>query len=210
MFNKPHANRRECSVSVQKLTLSLVVTFLTLAPMSPSWSQAGRIEPVGVLSLPPALRAAHPNAFDDANGVPRTYQGVAEPVVVDAPAEAGETLDRYAERLLEQRLRAPEDSPTVEEPQPVNEAPRHVGTLGPANLDLIYIAGTAARSQAYVRIDKRYAKLMRVGEYVAGWRLKGIGVDYVDIVKDAEQARLYLFSSRFEIKDLNAGRSGVY
>lgn len=82
--------------------------------------------------------------------------------------------------------------------------------MGPANLDLIYVAGTGARSQAYIRIDNKYAKRMGVGEFVAGWHLKAIGVDHVDIVKDDEQARLYLFSSRFELKSINQGHDGVF
>ena len=210
MFNNANVARSQRRVFMSRRIVCLIALLLAGIVASPAWPQSTQGESLSTISLPPALRAAHPNAFSDADHPPKTLQGVAEPVRVDEPAEAGETIDRYAERILNQRLSKPEPIAPVAEPQPAADLPRHIGTLGPANLDLIYIAGTAARSQAYVRIDKRYAKLMRVGEYVAGWRLRGIGVDYVDIVKDDEEARLYLFSSRFEIKDPNAGQSGVY
>ena len=161
-------------------------------------------------ALPPALNAARADAFLERSEPPAASEAApTAPPVAQLPAEYGETLDRYAERVLQHRLHAPAPDP-VDAAQTSHDPAGQVGAMGPANLDLIYVAGTGARSQAYIRIDNKYAKRMGVGEFVAGWHLKAIGVDHVDIVKDDEQARLYLFSSRFELKSINQGHDGVF
>lgn len=106
-----------------------------------------------------------------------------------APAVAPlETVDQYARRLLEERLAEPEKA---EEPtRPVN-----AGEMGPAQFELIYITGMGKQARALIRLNKQYAKLAGSGEALAGWILADIGPDYVDIYKDEDQARIYLFSS---------------
>lgn len=129
---------------------------------------------VGVAAAPAPINNREPNT----------------PLVDDAPAALPqETIDQYARRLLEQRLA---DPAATGQPQQRG----HTGKIGPAQFELIYIAGVGKDARALVRIDKRYAKLAGGGDALAEWTLSHIGGDYVDIYKDDEQARIYLFSSR--------------
>ncbi len=98
-----------------------------------------------------------------------------------------ETVDQYALRLLEERLA---ESASSEEPK----RPANAGQMGPAQFELIYITGTGKQARALIRLDRQYAKLASSGDALAGWVLSDIGPDYVDIYKDDEQARIYLFS----------------
>lgn len=104
---------------------------------------------------------------------------------VGAPLE---TVDQYARRLLEERLAEPVKA--EEQARPVN-----AGEMGPAQFELIYITGVGSQARALIRLNKLYAKLAGSGEALAGWVLADIGPDYVDIYKDEEQARIYLFAS---------------
>jgi len=117
---------------------------------------------------------------------------VAERVPSALPSE---TIDQYALRLLEDRLAEPVDA---EEP----ERRPNAGRVGPTQFELVYITGVGKQARALIRLDKKYAKLAGSGEALAGWTLSDIGADYVDIYKDQEQARVYLFSSRRTVRGL--------
>lgn len=115
-----------------------------------------------------------------------------------AEPHSGETVERYAERLLKLRmLKQTQDAAPkiVHVPAPVAQPKlENVGEVGPARFELVFIAGAKNQERAHLRIDGQYAKLVKVGEHIAGWHLVGIGSDFVDIAKEGETTRLYLFS----------------
>lgn len=122
----------------------------------------------------------------------------AEKKEIAAEPHSGETVERYAERLLKLRMHQqtqeadsqPVSTP-AKTPQPKLE---NIGEVGPARFELVFIAGAKGQERAHLRIDGRYTKLVKVGEHFAGWCLVGIGSDFVDISKEGDATRLYLFS----------------
>lgn len=134
------------------------------------------VSPTAAVAVPAAATPSPTGATNEAH-------------VEQAPAAMPqETIDQYARRLLDERMAAPKE----DEPQRRPNA----GQMGPAQFELIYITGVGKAARAMIRLDKQYAKLAGSGEALAGWTLSDIGPDYVDIYKDEEQARIYLFSSR--------------
>lgn len=115
-----------------------------------------------------------------------------------AEPHSGETVERYAERLLKLRMNEQaRDAAPKPSSAPVSASPpklENIGEVGPARFELVFIAGAKGQERVHLRIDGQYAKLLKAGEHFAGWRVLDIGSDFVDISKDGETTRLYLFS----------------
>lgn len=111
-----------------------------------------------------------------------------------ASAEAGtppvETVDEYAQRILQQGADASRRS-KANAVVAVDAPAARAEHASPA-VRVLFISGAGARRSAYLMLDGVYGKSVTQRDSVGGWHVRAIGSDYVDVERDSERQRLLL------------------
>ncbi|MGI4856931.1 MAG: hypothetical protein ACRYHA_08455 [Janthinobacterium lividum] len=117
------------------------------------------------------LRLALATAFAIVIASPTAAADIAD--AGDATA-AGETVDAFARRQLEEQTR---------------------GASAPGSgLELMFTQAEGTARSAYLLVDGRYGKDVRRGDIVKGWTIRAIESDAVEIGKDGRREKLLLAS----------------